>query len=161
MKRKDFEKLEEEIKNKKKLPANEKKKIYGKCLINIVILLVILIYMFLLYIGEENILTEVYLTILRVLSVMLILGTVIMFEISYKTNENRMILHSIEILTLSLFTLFLISGYSLFYGNFYKLILVGAIVSIVYYLLKCVIMLRTFKKRYSKSLNDIKSIVAK
>lgn len=159
--RANLEKLEEEIENKKKLPELEKKAILKKCLINIIILLIILIYLFCLQIGEQNIQTENYITILKVFSIILIVGTIIMFEISYKVNKNNIILHSIEMLILSFFTLFLISGYSLYYGYFYKITIAGMITSGIYYILKCILIIRNSKKKYYKSQNDIKTIVEK
>lgn len=167
MKRKESEiknniaKLEEEIESKKKLPQIEKKRILKKCLTNIIILIIVLIYLFGLQIGEQNIQTESYITILKVFSIILIVGTIVMFEISYKCNKNEAILHSIEMLILSFFTLFLISAYSLYYGNFYKVTIVGISISTIYYLLKCILIIRNAKKEYYKSQNDIKTIVAK
>lgn len=159
--RANLEKLEEEIENKKKLPELEKKAILKKCVINIIILLIILIYLFCLQIGEQNIQTENYITILKVFSIILIVGTIIVFEISYKVNKNNIILHSIEMLILSFFTLFLISGYSLYYGYFYKITIAGMITSGIYYILKCILIIRNSKKKYYKSQNDIKTIVEK
>ncbi len=154
-------KLEEEIEKKKKLPEVEKKKIFRKCISNMIILLVILIYLISLQIGEQNIETESYITIIKVFSIILIIGTIVMFEISYKTNKNQIILHSIEMLILSFFTLFLISGYSLYYGNFYKITITAMITSGIYYILKCILIIRNSKRKYHKSQNDIKTIVAK
>lgn len=159
--RTNLEKLEEEIENKKKLPELEKKAIFKKCVINIIILLIILIYLFCLQIGEQNIQTENYIMILKVFSIILIVGTIIMFEISYRVNKNNIILHSIEMLILSFFTLFLISGYSLYYGYFYKITIAGMITSGIYYILKCILIIRNSKKKYYKSQNDIKTIVEK
>ncbi len=157
----NLEKLEEEIKNKKKLPESEKKSIFKKCIINIIILLIILIYLFCLQIGEQNIQTENYITMLKVFSIILIIGTIMMFEISYRLNKNNIILHSIEILILSFFTLFLIYGYSLYYGYFYKITMAGIIISAIYYTFKCILIIINSKKKYHKSQNDIKSIVEK
>ncbi len=154
-------KLEEEIKSKKKLPNSEKKKILKKSIINIIILLIILIYLFFLQLGEQNIETENFITILKICSVILILGTIVIFEISYKTNKNEIILHSIEILILSFYTLYLISGYSLYYGNFNKITISGMIISGIYYISKGILIIRNSKKKYYKSQNDIKAIVAK
>ena len=151
----NIEKLEEEIKNKKKLPELEKKSIFKKCIINIIILLIILIYLFCLQIGEQNIQTENYITMLKVFSIILIIGTIMMFEISYRLNKNNIILHSIEILILSFFTLFLI------YGYFYKITMAGIIISAIYYTFKCILIIINSKKKYHKSQNDIKSIVEK
>lgn len=154
-------KLEEEIENKKKLPKEEKKKILKKCLINGIISIILIVYLVCLQIGELNIETITYITILKVLSVVLIIGTIIMFEISYKTNRNEIILHSIELMFLCFFTLFLIPAYSLYYGSFYKVIIAYAIVMATYYLLKCAIIMIKSKKQHNKNLTDIKTIVAK
>ena len=159
--KRNLTKLEEEIESKKKLPEEEKNKIFKKCRTNVIILIVIIIYLILLQIGESNIQTDTYFIILKVLNIVLILGTIIMFEISYRCNKNEIILHSIELLVISLFTLFLIPAYSLYYGNFYKVIVFGIILSILYYSLKCVIIIIKVKKKYYESLNDIKTIVAK
>lgn len=159
--KRNLTKLEEEIENKKILPEDEKNRIFKKCKTNIIILIAILVYLILLQIGEANIQTDTYIMILKILNIILIIGTVIMLEISYKCNKNEMIIHSLELLTISLFTLFLIPAYSLYYGNFYKVIVCGIIVSIIYYSLKCLITVRRLKKKYYESLNDIKTIVAK
>lgn len=84
-----------------------------------------------------------------------------MFEISYRLNKNNIILHSIEILILSFFTLFLIYGYSLYYGYFYKITIAGIIISVIYYAFKCILIIINSKKKYHKSQNDIKAIVEK
>lgn len=159
--KRNIEKLEEELESRKKLPEVEKQKLFKKCRTNVIILITILIYLILLRIGEANIQTETYIMILKVLNIVLIIGTIIILEISYRCNKNEIIVHSVEILIASFFTLFLIPAYSLYYGNFYKVIIVGVIFSIVYYLLKCTIIIIKFKRTYHKSLTDIKTIVAK
>ena len=158
---KNFAKLEEEIRNKKKLPQAEKKVIFKKCLFNTILLIIILIYLICLQIGEQNIETQKYITIIKIFSIILIIGTTIMFEISYRTNRNNIIIHSIEMLTLSFFTLFLISGYSIYYGNFYKITPTGIIASVIYYMLKSVLIITNSKRKYKRSQNDIEKIVAK
>ncbi len=152
-------KLEEEIKNKKKLPQENKKAIFKKCLLNTILLIIILIYLICLQIGEQNIETGTYIATLKTLSIILIIGTTIMLEISYRTNKNNIIIHSIEILTLTFYTLLLISGYSIYYGNFHKITTTGMIVSGIYYILKNILIITNAKKKYQKSQNDIKSIV--
>ena len=159
--RRNLTKLEEEIESKRKLPQKEKNRIIKKCRVNVIILIVILVYLIFLGIGEANIQTDTYIMILKIINVILIIGTIIMIEISYKCNKNEIILHSMEILIISFFTLFLIPAYSLFYGSFYKVLICGAVLSIVYYSLKCAIIIMKLRKKYYESLNDIKTIVAK
>lgn len=159
--KKNIEKLGEELENRKKLPEEEKRRIRKRGLTNIIILVLILLYLFCLKVGEDNLQTETYIVILKILSIVWILITIGLFEVSYKCNKNEMILHSIEILSLSLFTVFLISGYSLYYGSFYKVIYIAMIGYTVYYLVKSLTIVRKMKKNYYKSLSDIKTIVAK
>ena len=84
-----------------------------------------------------------------------------MFEISYKTNRNNIIIHSIEMLILSFITLYLISGYTLYYGKFHKITITGMIICGIYYILKNILIIIKSKKKYYKSQNDIEKIVAK
>lgn len=157
--RENLEKLEEVIENKKRLPEEEKNSMIKRIKTNTIIFIIILAYLVVLGIGQINIQTEYYIATLRVLSVLLVLATIIMLEIAYRRNENNIIVHSIEILVLTFFTLFLISAYSLYFGNFYIVIIIGAIVSLLYYTIKCFIIWRKTKKQYYKSLNDIPTIV--
>lgn len=159
--KRNLEKLEEELESKRKLPKSQKRKLFRKCRTNVIILITILVYLILLRIGETNIQTETYVMILKILNIVLIIGTIIMIEISYRYNKNEMILHSIESLIVSFFTLFLIPAYSLYYGKFYKVIIVGVVLSTVYFLLKCIIIIIRFKRAYHKSLTDIKTILEK
>ena len=158
---KNIERFEQEIKERKKIPLDEKKKIRKKVLINISIFIIISCYLIALNIGEGNIQTEIYMIILKVLSVICILITITLFEISYKLNKNEIILHSIEMLFLTFLTLFLIPAYALYYGSFYKRIYAVMIGVGIYYVLKSLIIIRKMKTNYYKSLSDIKTIVAK
>lgn len=157
----NIERFEQEIKERKKIPAEEKKKIHKRVFINISILIVILSYLLALKIGESNIQTDTYMIMLKVLSVICILITITLFEISYKFNKNEIILHSIEMLFLTFLTLFLIPAYALYYGSFYKVIYAAMIGVSIYYVGKALIIRRKMKKKYYKSLSDIKTIVAK
>lgn len=159
--KKNIEKLGQEIENRRKLPEEEKKKIKKRSFANIVILLIILCFLFALNIAESNMQTESYILILKVISIAFILITIFLFEVSYKCNKNEMILHSIEMLFISFFTLFLIPAYSLYYGSLYNVIYAAMIVFTMYYVIKSLIIVRKIKKNYYKSLSDIKTIVAK
>lgn len=159
--KKNIEAFGKEIEERKKIPLEEKKKIRKKILINMAIMIGIICYLLVLNIGEKNIQTDIYLISLKVLSIISIIITLCLFEISYKKNNNEMILHSIETLILSLFTLFLISAYSLYYGSFYKVIYTAMGVVGIYYIVKSCIIRKIMKNKYYKSLSDIKTIVAK
>ena len=159
--KKNIEAFGKEIEEMKKLPVEEKKKISEKIFINMAIMIGVICYLLVLNVGESNIQTDTYSVILKVLSIICIIITLFLFEISYKTNKNEIILHSIEMLILSFLTLFLISAYSLYYGNFYKVIYIAMGGVGIYYGLKSCIIRKIMKNKYYKSLSDIKTIVAK
>lgn len=159
--RANLEKFEEVIKSKKKLPEEVKKKILKKTFTNAVILFIALLYLGCLQIGEMNLQTDYYIIALKVLSVVFTVATIILLEMTYKFNRNDMIVHCVELLIITFFTLFLIVAYSIYYGNFYKIIIAGMIVCAIYYIFKCFIIWIKLKKEHYKSLNDIQAIVAK
>lgn len=159
--KKNIEKLGQELESRKILPEEEKKKIRKRSFINILILVIILFYLLVLNIGESNLQTETYILILKILSIIFVLITIFLFEVSYKCNKNEIILHSIEMLVITFFTLFLIPAYSLYYGSFYKVIYTAMLVASIYYLVKTLLIVKKMKKNYYKSLSDIKTIVAK
>lgn len=159
--KKNIFKLEDELEKRKKLPNEIKLKIRKTFIINFSIIVFLVIFFMLLSILEENMQTNNYILILKVLVIILSCITIIMLEISYKTNKNSIILSSLEMIILTFFTMFLISAYSLYYGQFYKVITDAIIVSVIYYCIKGTINIIKIRKNYYKSLNDIKTIVAK
>ena len=156
-----FAKFEQELKEKKKLPENEQGKIKRRIFFSVLSFLLILIYLIIIKILEDNISTNSYFIVLKIFSVILCFITIIMMEISYKKNKNSLILIAVELLIITFFTIFLISAYSIYYGQFYKVIIVAIIVSAMYNLIKTIAYMRMIRINYNKSLNDIKTIVAK
>lgn len=157
----NIEKFEEEINKRKKLPENSKKQIKKSFLVNFSKIVFCVIFFMILAILEENLQTETYIQLLRILSIILIGITIIMLEISYKTNKNSMILNTVEVLILTFFTMFLIPAYSLYYGKFFQVMTYAIIIAVIYYILKTIINIKSTKKQYYKIFNDIETIVAK
>ena len=158
---KNFIKFEQELNERKKIPEKEKKKIKSRTITNAISIILVSIYLSIIAIMERNIETTTYMIILKIFSVVLSIVSIIMIEISYKKNDNALILITVEVLVLTFFTIFLISAYSLYYGQFYKVIVFGISIAIIYYLVKNILYIKKIKKEYYKSLNDIKTIVAK
>ena len=86
--KKNIEQLEKVIEEKKKLPKEVKDRINTKVFENIAIVSIIIIYLTSLYFGMKSIPTNMYLTDLRVFSVMLLIGTIIIFEYGYKKDKR-------------------------------------------------------------------------
>ena len=159
--RDDFSKIEQEIKEKKKLPKKDKEKLIKYTIINLICFIAIVFFLILIYITEENLPTENFIGILKIVSILLCIISMILLEISFKTNNNLIIIKTIEIIIVMFFTIFLISAYSLYYGQFYKIILISSVIVTIYYLMRFIIYYRKTKKIYYKNLNDIKTIVAR
>ena len=159
--KKNIENLEKVFEEKKKLPNEVKEKINGMAFKNIAIGAVIVIYFAALYFGMTNIPTEKYMIILRVVSIVLLVGTIITFEIGYKKDNGYIWLHGVEIMAIAIFSLYLIYLYSFFFANYGTLLIVAGIVCLIYFAIKIAIIQRRIEKEYKKSLTDINEIVKK
>lgn len=160
-KNENIEKLGEVLEEKKKIPKVVKEKINSKVFENMIIAAIVMIYLAALNFGMYNIPTDNYKMDLRVFSIILCIGTVIIFEYAYKKDEGSLWIHGIELMVISIFTLYLIYLYSLNYATFSSLIVSVAVVFLVYYSIKLVIIQRRIEKEYKKSLIDIDEIVKK
>ncbi len=160
-KNENIEKLGEELEKKKQIPKTVKEKINAKVFENMIITAIVMIYLAALNFGMYNIPTDTYKMDLKVFSIILYIGTVIIFEYAYKKDEGSLWIHGIEIMTIAIFTLYLIYLYSINYATFSTLIVSTAVVFLVYYAIKLVIIQRKIEKEYQKSLIDINEIVKK
>ncbi len=160
-KNENIEMLGKVIEEKKKIPKEVREKINSKVFENMVIAAILMIYLASLNFGMNNIPTENYIMDLKVFSVMTLIITIMIFEYAYKKDIDAMWIHGIEIMAISIFTLYLIYLYSIYYANFGTLIVSVAILYLTYYAIKIVIIQRRIEKEYSESLIDIGEIVKK
>ena len=149
------------IEEKKKIPKNIKDKISAKILENIIFSIVVTIYLSGLNLGMSNIPTENYLIDLKVFSMILLISTIILFEIAYKKDKSGLWLHGIEVMVIAVFTIYLIYLYSIYYNSFGSIVFSFAFIYIIYYAIKCFFMKRKIVIDYNKSLIDIGEIVKK
>ena len=159
--KKNIENLEKVFEEKKKFPIEIKERINHMAFKNIVIAAIIIIYFAALYFGMMNISTENYLIILRVISIILLALTIIIFEVGYNKDNGQMWLYGTEISVIAIFSLYLTYLYSFFYANFGSLLLSVSIFCLIYYAIKIIILQRKIEKEYKKSITDIKEIVKK
>lgn len=156
----NIEKLGEVIKEKNTIPKELKDKISSLKFQNIIFACIILVYLGALNLGMINIPTENYLMDLKIFSIMLLIVTISIFELAYKKDKGELWLHGVEVMMISIFTLYLIYFYSIYYNDFGKIVFSVAILYFIYYAIKIVIMKRTTIKKY-KNLTDIGEIVKK
>ncbi len=154
----DMLKISKELDTKIKLPKEEKEKIYSKLVKNFLIAIAIFIYICFINLGFVRLETEVFKVDLKVFAVILILFTVFIFENAYKEDSGNLAIHGIEMLVLSIITLYL--PYVYFYQNdIIKIIFQTSSIYIsIYYIIKCIIIYRKEVKKYKNGLSDVKEI---
>ncbi len=157
----NIENLSKVIEEKKKVPKEVKNKINTKIFENMAFGAIIFIYLGALNFGMINIPTENYIIDLKVFSIMLLVATIVTFELAYKKDKGELWIHAIEIMIISIFTAYLIYWYSIFYNNFGSIVISFALFCLVYYAVKAFIMKKKIVRDYNKSLIDIGEIVKK
>lgn len=156
---KNIEKFDEEITNKKKLTEETKKNLVHKSFENLIYFMIIMAYLIFINIISANLDTDIFINIIKVSSFVWLLVSIIMFEISYKKDNDSLLVHAIEILSIAIVTLFLISGYKLYYDKFSLVVVTTIAVYIIFYIFKILfIMIRT-KIKHNKNLSDINDII--
>ena len=128
-----------ELKSKKKLPAEELKKINKRVFQNVFLAIVIMFYLDFIILGFVNIENSVFITDLKVFGMALLLVAIGIFEYAYKKDSGKHIIHGIEILLLAFITILLIYV-NLMWSN--KFIYITAFVSYafaIYYVAKSII----------------------
>lgn len=157
--KKNIEKLGKELEEKKKLPKEIREKINSKVFINMAILALIIIYFAALNFLMGNIPTELYINSLQVLSIMLLIITLIVFEYGYKKDDGEIWMHGVEVMIIGIFTIYLKYLYSIYFARYGIVLLIAGIVFLIYYAIKILLIQRRVEKEYNKSLTDINEIV--
>lgn len=157
MKKKQLETLEK-INNDRKLDRGTREKIAKKAFKNFIFAIVILLFFIVLKLIAINIDKQVAIFIFKVLSVISLAATLILFELAYKKDNDSMAITSIEMFFLSVITLLtpyiLISRTSIFTSSI-------GVLFVIYYLIKNFIIYRNEKNIYLKEKSDINQIVKK
>lgn len=153
--------IENEIVRKKEIPKEEALKINKKVFENILIADVVMLFLYFISLGSLNIESAVFITDLKVFSMALIVFTIILFEYSYKKENGNICIHGIECLVLSIFMLFSIYLYTMYFRKFDLIIASASFIFAIYYVAKSIIIYRKMRKQYFESINDINEIIKK
>ena len=151
------EKLKE-IEKIKKIPADVKKKINNKVYVDILIatfIMCICVFLLLRYNDTES---DTYILILRILSVVSIFGAICIIELAYKKDSLVIAINAIESIVGAFVFLYFTYSYVYNFYNFPQIIVVILSILGVYYSIKGIITIYIEKKKYRKSINDIKDI---
>ena len=153
------EEIAKKIENKKKLPTEQRKKIYKKIAINIIIAWAIVIYFIFVNLGSMHIEEEVFITDLKVFSLTIIAIAIIVFENAYNKDSGKTALFGIETFIVAIATLVSIYIYILHKEMFTWYIAISSFTVTIYYLVKSTIIAIHNKKEYKKTISDVKEII--
>ena len=139
----------------------EKNELYKKLFKNIMIAIVISIYFIFLNLGSVNIEKDIFLTDIKVFS-MIILGiSIIIFEKAYRKDSGELTINAIETLVLASYTLSIIYVTNLFKFDFRYYVLTSSYIFSIYYVFKDIIIYTRENRKYLRELSDISDIVKK
>ena len=102
----NIKKLDEQIRESKKIPKEYKKKIRKQTILNVVTVLCMVIYLVSINILSLYLETETYLKTIKILSVILAGISIVYFELSYRKDNEKLFLYGTEVLIISMITLF-------------------------------------------------------
>lgn len=157
MKAKEIEKLDK-INEEKKLSQEIKNEIAKKALNNFLIALDILLLFIILIITSRNLNKEITTMIYKISSTVLLVFTLILFEVAYKKDDDSITVHSIEMLVLSITTL--LTPYIFVDRPTTFTLIVGAYFT-AYYILKNLVIYKKEKNKYLRQTSDIAQIIKK
>ena len=148
-----------EIEEKRKLPISIKNVISTKIFQDLVVATIIMAYFctvnFIFYKFESTKFEE----LLKYFALLIIIGTVISFEISYRKKSINILVIGIELLICGIFSLYI--PYLFLHTN--SAIRISAMILpsflIIYYAIKALIIFKVKQTEYRNSLSDIKEIV--
>lgn len=153
--------FEEKIEKTKKMPQDIENKLNKKLIENISMAIAIIVYFMSLIFGKERINATNYTNLLKTYTMCLGILSIIIFEFSYKKESVKSMYTGIEVLILSIVTMFSIYICKVQeLKNIFYLALFAYAFSI-YYLIKDILIYNKTKKEYLKTLTDIEEITKK
>lgn len=150
--------IEAEIKKTKDIPKELDDKINNIVFKNMIIAIIIIIYTFFIVMGFRNISPEKYIVDLMVFSILLLFLSIIIFEIAYKKDSGKLAINGIEVLILAVITFYLPYMYVYLNKDYNTIVILLGIAYSLYYVIKSVVNVKIEKRKYKKSLNDMKNI---
>lgn len=157
----NIQKMKDELENKHKLPENTQENMNRKIQINILVAITVMLYFYFLNLGFINIEQLSFLTDLKVFSMVILGGAIILFEIAYKKDEGRYCIFGIEALFLAIMTLFLTYVVVFLSDKFKMILVVCSLLFAIYYTAKDIIIYVKTKREFNKNKSDVKYIVKK
>ena len=128
-----------ELKKQRILPKNKLGGIIAKVFKNIILAIIVVVYFVLLNIAFINFDETIFTKIIQIASVLLLIITIVLFEISYKKDNDQIAIHGIESLALSICTLLSIFISIKYTDKFIYIVNTISMFFAIYYVLKSII----------------------
>ena len=137
----------------------EDKKYLKKIWVNISIAAILMLYFIIVNILYNKLNHDSLILTLKTLSVIIMAISIIIFEIAYKKDDGIIAITGIEILITAFHTLSILHVVQVSAFDFRIYILTSSYLFAIYFVLKSMMIYTMEKRKYLKSLSDIKNIV--
>ena len=137
----------------------EDKKYLKKIWVNISIAAILMLYFIIVNILYNKLNHDSLILTLKTLSVIIMAISIIIFEIAYKKDDGIIAITGIEILITAFHTLSILHVVQVSTFDFRIYILTSSYLFAIYFVLKSMMIYTMEKRKYLKSLSDIKNIV--
>ena len=137
------------------------KMIRKKVFENLIIAIAMMLYFILINFSYLRMEEDMLLKGLKIASLIVLLLTIIIFEIAYHKDSGKIAIHGIETLILAFHTLTIWHIVNKLNISFETYILFSTYTFAIYYILKSILIYTNEKRKYLKSLSDIHEIVSK
>lgn len=156
----DEKQIAEQIETAKKMPRDEKKKIYKKVFSNILLGIIVTLYFIGIGVGFLNIEGPTFITDLKVFSLAILAIAIILFEYAYGKDDDNTALYGIEMLFVAIMSLVLLYTCILHQDKFIAVANIVACIGVLYYLVKSISIYIREKLKWKKTISDVKEIVS-
>lgn len=137
----------------------EEKKIAKKIWINIIMAVVLMLYFMGINVLYNNINHSEIVMVLKTMSIVIMSISIIIFEVAYKKDNGVVAITGIEVLIIAMHTLSIMHVVEVSAFDFNVYIVTSSYLFSIYFVLKSMVIYTMEKRKYLKSLSDIKEIV--
>lgn len=137
----------------------KEKKVNEKVFENIIIAVAIMLYFIVVNFSHYRIEENMLQIGLKIVSIIILLASIIIFEVAYKKDSGKIAIYGIEILVLASHALSIMQVVEISKLKFTTYVIISGFTFVIYYILKALILYTIDKRKYLQSLSDIKDIV--
>ena len=154
-----LELVEKEIEEKRKLPFDIKNEIFKSIFHNLLIAVIIMVFLCVVNVLFRFLDEITFEIAMKYLALFIIIVTVIVIEVAYRRSSKRTALIGIELLLISVFSLYVPYFYLMASPFFMKLSIIVPGLIAAYYVMKAILIFKSGEFKYHDDLSDVKDIL--